>query len=314
MTMRVAGSKGSAAVMPTRPKDSVEVGGMAYRLGLKQGFAPSSPQMQQYIRHEITDVSEMLPNPANDPALLYQRWDASYCYWDGALRSLAQIADGFGVAGDTIEADIDAGFEWGHSGIEGAQPWAVDEFVVPAGEAGRFSLPTPEDVACTGTSGDGPGPGTAAAPASAAAAGASGTNLADLIICEIPIDLTAGAAWPLDRVSFFHHAHSTTKFRMRKDEVSAMLPDVCQERRVRAYCRNSDPAAVGAAAAAFAAWRARRFGGKVGSSTPIRAPRPGTVPSSSGGDRAAEAHPAFDVAQETLKRRRLDMDAAAGAQ
>jgi len=190
----------------------------------------------------------------------------------------------------------------------------VDEFVVPAGEAGRFSLPTPEDVACTGTSGDGPGPGTAAAPASAAAAGASGTNLADLIICEIPIDLTAGAAWPLDRVSFFHHAHSTTKFRMRKDEVSAMLPDVCQERRVRAYCRNSDPAAVGAAAAAFAAWRARRFGGKVGSSTPIRAPRPGTVPSSSGGDRAAEAHPAFDVAQETLKRRRLDMDAAAGAQ
>lgn len=179
-----------------------------------------------------------------------------------------------------------------------------DEFVVPAAEAARFVLPSPAEVACTGT--DSAGGLPAAAPSS--------VSPGDLIICEIPIDLTAGAANPVDRVSFFHHAHSTSKFRMRKDEVSAMLPDVCQERRVRAYCRNSDPAAVAAATAAFQAWRSRRFGGKVGSSTPIRAPRPGTVLGGSGGsDRAAEAHPAFDVAQETLKRRRLDMDAAAAA-
>ena len=186
-----------------------------------------------------------------------------------------------------------------------------DEFVVPAAEAARFVLPTPAEVACTGTTNTGP---TATGSSPPPPSTSSSVSPDDLIICEIPIDLTAGAANPLDRVSFFHHAHSTTKFRMRKDEVSAMLPDVCQERKVRAYCRNSDPAAVAAATAAFQAWRSRRFGGKVGSSTPIRAPRPGTVLGGSGGsDRAAEAHPAFDVAQETLKRRRLDMDAAAAA-
>jgi hypothetical protein len=198
-----------------------------------------------------------------------------------------------------------------------------DEFVVPAGEAARFSLPSTADVACTGTTGGAAGaPGAPLPAATATPAGGGGSppaaysvNPDDLIICEIPIDLTAGAANPMDRVSFFHHAHSTSKFRMRKDEVSAMLPDVCQERKVRAYCRNSDPAAVAAATAAFQAWRSRRFGGKVGSSTPIRAPRPGTVPGGSGGsDRAAEAHPAFDIAQQTLrlKRRCLDMDAASG--
>ncbi|MFO7563532.1 MAG: hypothetical protein R6X02_12875 [Enhygromyxa sp.] len=82
--------------------------------------------MQQYIRHEIADVAAMVPDPANDPALLYGRWDAAYCYWDGALRPLAQIADGIGLPGDSIEADIDAGFLRGHEGIEGEQPWAID--------------------------------------------------------------------------------------------------------------------------------------------------------------------------------------------
>jgi hypothetical protein len=82
--------------------------------------------MHQYIRHEITDVAAMLPNPANHPSLLYARWDAAYCYWDGALRPLAQIADGIGLPGDTIEADIDQGFSSGHNGIEGEQPWAID--------------------------------------------------------------------------------------------------------------------------------------------------------------------------------------------
>src|SRR5690606_16671002 len=58
--------------------------------------------MQQYIRHEISDVAATLPDPANDPALLYGRWDAAWCYWNGALRPLAQQADAIGLAGDTI--------------------------------------------------------------------------------------------------------------------------------------------------------------------------------------------------------------------
>jgi hypothetical protein len=88
--------------------------------------------MQQYIRHEISDVAATLPDPANDPALLYARWDAAYCYWDGALRPLGQIADGIGLPGDSIEADIDAAFERGHASIEGLEPWAIDEWELPA--------------------------------------------------------------------------------------------------------------------------------------------------------------------------------------
>jgi hypothetical protein len=86
--------------------------------------------MQQYIRHELADVAATLPDPANDPALLHARWDAAWCYWNGGLRPLAQIADG--VLDDAIEAEIDAGFEWGHAGIEGEVEWAIDEWTVPA--------------------------------------------------------------------------------------------------------------------------------------------------------------------------------------
>lgn len=159
----------------------------------------------------------------------------------------------------------------------------VDEFIVPRAEQADFELPTADDV-------------FAFTPRNAP------LKRDDLLLADIPIDMTAGATNPLDRVSFFHHAASTTKFRMRQDDVSGMLPDVCSERKVRAYCRSSDPAAVAAAAAAFAGWRAARFGGRVGSSTPQRpvARRPPPPPpggANGGGD--------------GMKRRRLDMDAAA---
>jgi len=138
-----------------------------------------------------------------------------------------------------------------------------DEFVVPAGEAATFALPTPEEVACC----------VPAAASSLLPADCRGKlDPSDVIVCEIPIDLTAGASNPLDRVSFFHHAGSTTKFRMRREDVSSMIPDVCAERKVRAYCRRTDdPAVAAAVSAAFGSWRARRFGSKVGSSTPQRA-------------------------------------------
>lgn len=87
--------------------------------------------MHQYLRHEISEVASTLPDPANDPALLYARWDAGYCYWDGGLRPLAQLADAVGLPGDSIEADIEAAFERGHAGIEGVEPWAIDEWELP---------------------------------------------------------------------------------------------------------------------------------------------------------------------------------------
>lgn len=89
--------------------------------------------MHLYVRAQISDVSGTLPDPNNDPALLYAKWDAAWCYWDGALRPLGQTADMIGPEADeSIEASIDAGFEWGHDNIEGAQPWAVDEWQLPA--------------------------------------------------------------------------------------------------------------------------------------------------------------------------------------
>ena len=143
-----------------------------------------------------------------------------------------------------------------------------DEFIVPAAEAASFALPTPQEVAACAPPGVGGGATLACTPTPS-------LTPDDIILADIPIDLTAGAANPLDRVSFFHHAGSTSKFRMRKDDVSGMLPDVCSERKVRCYCRRSDPAVVAAAAAAFAAWRGGRFGGRVRSSTPARPPRGG---------------------------------------
>ena len=125
-----------------------------------------------------------------------------------------------------------------------------DEFVVPASDAATFTLPTPEEVACCV-----PAAATSALPPDCRGK----LDPRDVILCEIPIDLTAGASNPLDRVSFFHHAGSTSKFRMRREDVSSMLPDVCAERKVRAYCRRTDERAVAAAvSAAFGAWRARR--------------------------------------------------------
>lgn len=158
-----------------------------------------------------------------------------------------------------------------------------DEFIVPPADAAAFELPTPAEVAACSRGGVIGGGAVNGTPPL--------LTEHDIILADIPIDLTAGAANPLDRVSFFHHAGSTTKFRMRKDDVSGMLPDVCAERKVRCYCRKSDPAAVAAATAAFAAWRAARFGGRVGSSTPQRpVGRSGVV----GG-----------VVEDAVKRRRL---------
>ena len=86
--------------------------------------------LHKFIRSEIAAIADVLPDPANDPALLYARWDATWCYYDGALRQMAQAADAYGLEGDSIEADLDAAYLWGHSGIEGEESWAVDEWVV----------------------------------------------------------------------------------------------------------------------------------------------------------------------------------------
>jgi hypothetical protein len=89
--------------------------------------------MHLYVRGQTTSVSGTLPDPANDPALLYAKWDAAWCFWDGALRPLGQASDMLGPDDEaSIETTIDEGFAWGHDYIQGPQPWAIDEWQVPA--------------------------------------------------------------------------------------------------------------------------------------------------------------------------------------
>src|SRR5690606_28514244 len=86
--------------------------------------------MQQYIRHENSGVLGTPPDPNNEPALLYARWVDASRHWDAGLRPLGQIVDRIRLPGECIEADIDAGFQRGHDGIEGEQPWAIDAWEV----------------------------------------------------------------------------------------------------------------------------------------------------------------------------------------
>ncbi|PRP91089.1 hypothetical protein ENSA5_58260 [Enhygromyxa salina] len=79
------------------------------------------------VRARLAAVSDVLPDPARDPALLQAEWDHAWCTWSGVLSPLAVEADA--VAGEGWEAQIVAGFEDGHAGLTGGeQVWAPDEF------------------------------------------------------------------------------------------------------------------------------------------------------------------------------------------
>jgi hypothetical protein len=79
------------------------------------------------VRAQLAEVSEVVPDPDRDPALLYAEWDHAWCTWSGMLGPLAREADTLGDEG--WEPQIVAAFEDGHAGITGPeQPWAPDEF------------------------------------------------------------------------------------------------------------------------------------------------------------------------------------------
>jgi len=79
------------------------------------------------LRARLADVSEVVPDPERDPALLRAEWDHAWCTWSGVLQPLASEADA--ATGEDWEALIVTGFEDGYAGITGPeQPWAPDEF------------------------------------------------------------------------------------------------------------------------------------------------------------------------------------------
>lgn len=87
--------------------------------------------MSLVVRDRTTRVADSTPNADVSPALHYAAWDEAYCYYSGALAAHADEADLVGVDVDSIAAEIQEGFEWGHGGVEddelafGTDPFAV---------------------------------------------------------------------------------------------------------------------------------------------------------------------------------------------
>jgi len=79
------------------------------------------------LRARLAAASEVLPDPARDPALLQAEWDEAYCVWSGALEPLAEEVDDAGT--EAWRTTIVDAFVSGHAGSVGPeQPWAPDEF------------------------------------------------------------------------------------------------------------------------------------------------------------------------------------------
>ena len=59
---------------------------------------------------------------------------------------------------------------------------------------------------------------------------------------------------PIDHVRFYMKEHPFRAVKVRKDQVSQMLPQTFREQDVRVYCKKTDPASVQAARKYFRAW------------------------------------------------------------
>lgn len=131
-------------------------------------------------------------------------------------------------------------------------------------DRGHWKAPRPEDVvACY--SGDG------------------GVKLRaeDVIVQENKIDYSMSNRNPLDHVHFFDYLESKEKRKLRPDQISSMVVAAFEEKRLRVYSRNPDPAYVAAVHQAFESWVRRRFNGSVATSTPAK-PRRQPAPATTG--------------------------------
>jgi hypothetical protein len=87
--------------------------------------------MSLVVRDRITRVADSTPDANVSPALHYAAWDEAYCYYRGALLAHAEQADLAVTELDSIAAEIQEGFEWGHGGVEDDElAFGTDPFVV----------------------------------------------------------------------------------------------------------------------------------------------------------------------------------------
>ncbi|NVB38156.1 hypothetical protein G6O69_09955 [Pseudenhygromyxa sp. WMMC2535] len=88
-------------------------------------------------RERLASLSEVLPDPDRDPAVLRADWDQAYCVWTGVLGPLSTQATADEGAVEPTGVDWDAqileAFEDGYAGLEGPEEaWAPDDWVTKA--------------------------------------------------------------------------------------------------------------------------------------------------------------------------------------
>lgn len=92
----------------------------------------------------------------------------------------------------------------------------------------------------------------------------------DVIIQENKIDYSMRDRNPLDQVHFYDYIESNEKRKLRPEQISAMVVQNFEEKRLRIYSRNSDMKYVNALHEAFEEWLKKRFGSKAVASTPAK--------------------------------------------
>lgn len=77
---------------------------------------------------------------------------------------------------------------------------------------------------------------------------------ADFHVDVVTFDYGMKSENPIDHVRFYMKEHPSRAVKVRKDQVSQMLPQTFREQDVRVYCKKTDPASVQAAGKYFRAW------------------------------------------------------------
>lgn len=103
-------------------------------------------------------------------------------------------------------------------------------------------------------------------------------NVNDVIVRDNKINFAMKNRNPLDQVSFFDSLGSTSKRKLKPEQISSMVVAAYEERQLRVYTRNSDPKNISAVHKAFESWVKERL--SVECSTPAKNIRPGSLKTS----------------------------------
>ena len=118
----------------------------------------------------------------------------------------------------------------------------VNEFTVPRDRLRGWRDVTPEDITGCQTG-----------------SLAGGLHPDNVIVQNLKIDWAMKASNPVDRISFYQDYDSLEKFKIPKEKVSSLIPDVFMERKVRVFSKKDDVASVAAVEAAFEAYQRREY-------------------------------------------------------